>query len=184
LTGLVLAVHFNNAPMLELADLDTALEIFKIRAAHFDDRAGYKKAVATRADAPKQLARFGVPHTHPAAQELFTQGALAHGPYAAHLPLVPASTAQLEAGAGPSPNSTDDAQVDRTLLRAFFGERGAVYTLRAQFASSRALHPVEDASVVWAPAVAPWLPLATVVFPAQESWSDARRVWWEDSARG
>lgn len=39
---------------------------------------------------------------------------------------------------------------------------------------------MEDASTEWDIDTAPWHDLATLEIPAQETYSDARRLWWEE----
>lgn len=68
----------------------------------------------------------------------------------------------------------------RDHLRDFYQSHSGEYTLRAQFASDLSKHPVEDASVEWDEKTSPWHDIATVRFPSQDTFSDARRIWWED----
>lgn len=51
---------------------------------------------------------------------------------------------------------------------------------RAQFASDLSRQPVEDASTVWDDYFSPWHDLAIVEFQSQDTFSDARRTWWDD----
>jgi hypothetical protein len=64
--------------------------------------------------------------------------------------------------------------------QTYFSSNEATYTFRVQFTSNTQTHPVEDASIPWDEVMAPWHDIATVTFPSQESFSDARRIWWED----
>lgn len=68
----------------------------------------------------------------------------------------------------------------RNHVSSYFSSRSAKYVFRAQFASDLAHQPVEDASTAWDEFLSPWHDLATVEFPSQDSYSDARRTWWED----
>jgi hypothetical protein len=68
----------------------------------------------------------------------------------------------------------------RDHTQSFFANQAATYTFRVQFSSNISTHPVEDASVAWDEVMAPWHDVATVTFPKQESFSDERRIWWED----
>ena len=70
---------------------------------------------------------------------------------------------------------------NRDHLHDYYSSNAATYTLRAQFASDTSKHAVEDASTEWDTNTAPWHDLATVEFPAQETFSAERRVWWEDT---
>ena len=106
--------------------------------------------------------------------------AFACGPYVAHFSLAPLSTAQSSYVRRPIPSDAT-ATFHRDSLRTYYHSDSASYTLRAQFASDLSKHPVEDASVEWDEKTAPWHDLATVTFPAQETFSDERRIWWEDT---
>jgi hypothetical protein len=102
-----------------------------------------------------------------------------YGPYVAHFSLSPASDAQKPYEGKTIPSSADGIY-HRESLHSYYTFNSATYTLRAQFASDLSKHPVEDASIEWDEKTAPWHDLATITFPAQETFSDARRVWWED----
>jgi hypothetical protein len=107
---------------------------------------------------------------------MFTQSAYRFGPYVAHFSLHPVSEAQTSLTA---PTKEDD--LEQPAISAFFEQHEALYTLRAQFASSKAWHPVEDASTMWPESSSPYHELATIVFPRQDSFSNARLGWWEQS---
>jgi len=171
-------LHFNNAPMLELTDLDTAVEIFTLRLKHFENPEELKKDLLKRSDSTKQLAPGTLPNTHLMSQTMYTQSAFAHGQYIAHYGLFPAEDQVALGQSSISSDASPDAH--KELLQDFFSSRSATYTLKAQFSSSLTQHPVEDAAVVWPESSAPWFELGTLTFPKQESFSDARLEWWED----
>lgn len=52
--------------------------------------------------------------------------------------------------------------------------------LQIQLGTDPSHHPTEDASVVWDEMTAPYQTLATVTFPTQNSFSQERRVFWEE----
>ena len=153
-----------------------------------------KQDLLKRSDSSKQLAPGTLPNTHLIGHTMYTQckflrrdnsagihkklAAFAHGLYVAHYALFP-SESQSHLGNEPV---SDDASSDahKELLQTYFASNSATYTLKAQFSSSKTQHPVEDASVVWPESSAPWFELATVTFPAQESFSSARLEWWEE----
>jgi len=103
----------------------------------------------------------------------------AYGPYVAHYSLSPRSPAQDEL-AGKTIPSGVSTTFHRDHLREFYASQGTSYTLRVQFASDLSRHPVEDASVEWDEKTAPWHEIGTIEFPSQETFSDDRRIWWED----
>ena len=55
---------FNNAPLLELTDLPTTVEIFEIRERNFDDGDGLKAELEKRRDRDLQFAPAGLPNQH------------------------------------------------------------------------------------------------------------------------
>jgi hypothetical protein len=68
----------------------------------------------------------------------------------------------------------------RDHTQSFLRTKEARYTFRVQFSPNSTTHPVEDASIPWDEVMAPWHDIATVTFPSQQTFSDARRIWWED----
>lgn len=82
--------------------------------------------------------------------------------------------------AGKTIPSDASATFHRDSLRDYYAAHSATYSFRVQFSPSLKTHPVEDASVPWDEVMAPWHEIAEVTFEPQESFSDARRVWWED----
>ena len=109
---------------------------------------------------------------------MYTQSAFRHGPYVAHLSLLPITEAQKQLNHS-IPNS-EGPDAHRKLLQTYFQANEAKYILRAQFASSPLMHSVEDASIVWPEANAPFYDLATVSFPKQDSYVPQRVEWWEN----
>lgn len=66
-------IMMNNAPMLELTDLDTTLEIFTLREKYWRDDEGLKKELAKRNDTTKQMAPGMLPCKPILGMEMFTQ---------------------------------------------------------------------------------------------------------------
>ena len=64
---------FNNSPMVELTDIDTTLEIFKLRERYYDSPKTLQLELAKRSDRTKQLAPAMLPNTHVIGTELYTQ---------------------------------------------------------------------------------------------------------------
>ncbi|OCF38062.1 hypothetical protein I316_00286 [Kwoniella heveanensis BCC8398] len=170
---------FNNAPIVELTDLDTTIEIFELRTKYFDSPTKLQLELAKRSDRLKQFAPAMLPNEYVVAATMFSQSAFKFGPYVAKFSLLPTSDDQESLKGSTIPNDADTT-FHRDHLRSYYSSKGTTYVLRAQFASDLKSHPVEDASVEWSQLTAPWHDLATLSFPAQETFSDARRVWWED----
>lgn len=68
----------NNAPMLELTDLNTTLEIFNLREKYWRDPEGLKKELAKRNDTSKQLAPGMLPCKPILGMDMFSQCKLRH----------------------------------------------------------------------------------------------------------
>ena len=65
---------WNNAPMVELTDVKTTLEIQRLRERYFDDHVQLKKELAKRRDAAKQLAPGQLPNTYLLGGTMYSQG--------------------------------------------------------------------------------------------------------------
>lgn len=64
---------FNNAPMVELTDVDTTLEIMTLRERYFDEPAKLAGALALRSDRMKQFAPATLPVNHLIGDTFYTQ---------------------------------------------------------------------------------------------------------------
>lgn len=173
-------ILMNNAPMLELTDLDTTLEIFSLREKYWRDPAGLKAELAKRSDRTKQFAPGMLPSKPILGMEMFSQSAFRYGPYVAHFSLVPDTEQQKEYGKQSQYSSSDSYTVLKDHIRDHYASKGTRYIYRAQFVSDLEQQPVEDASTAWDEYLSPWHDLAIVEFPAQETFSEKRRTWWDD----
>jgi hypothetical protein len=117
--------------------------------------------------------------THPLGETFYTQAPLLNGPYVAKLSLAPASPELL---------ALKDAPVDldgkpdglRQAVRAHFAERGATWELRVQLCRDLEKMPIEDSSVPWPEDASPFVTVATLTVPAQDSWPEGRAEAIED----
>lgn len=64
---------FNNAPMVELTDIDTTFEIIELRERYFDSPNTLQGALALRSDRMKQFAPGMLPNTFLMGDTFFTQ---------------------------------------------------------------------------------------------------------------
>ncbi|KAF2816152.1 heme-dependent catalase [Mytilinidion resinicola] len=170
---------FNNAPMIELTDIDTCLDIMKLREKHFDDPVTLKAKTALRTDALKQTAPGMLPNTNIISMNFYTQSAFRFGGYYGHMGLFPADD-KMSKKASEKVQSAQSREVLSEWLKEYFTERGAKYEFKIQLGTDPAHHPTEDASVVWDEATAPYQTLGFLEFPPQDPLSPARRVFWED----
>lgn len=116
------------------------------------------------------VALGGHPATHPLGETYFSQAPLLYGSYIAKMSLRPVSL---------SVASLRDAAVDlsgtpdglREAVTAFFRNHGGEWELCAQLCTDLEKMPVEDVSVVWPEEVSPFIAVARVTLPPQDSWS-------------
>ncbi|KAL8716181.1 MAG: hypothetical protein Q9220_000086 [cf. Caloplaca sp. 1 TL-2023] len=175
---------FNNAPMLELTDIDTTLEIMTLREKHFDNPLALSAALKLRTDALKQHAPGMLPNTNIISHAMYTQSAFRFGDYYGHIALFPVLDTQQTASATQTVSSSDPASVLSDWLFDHFNRQSARYEMKIQLGTDPAHHPTEDASVVWDEATAPYQTIATLEFPAgQDSFEAKRRVFWEERMR-
>lgn len=80
---------FNNAPSIELTDVDTTLEIMSLREKHFDDPNTLGLKLKMRTDALKQHAPYMLPNTNIISHALYTQSAFRFGKYYGHMGMFP-----------------------------------------------------------------------------------------------
>ena len=169
---------FNNAPMIELTDIDTCLEIMQLREKYFDNPTGLSLALKMRKDALKQHAPGMLPNTNMISHNMYTQSAFRFGEYYGHMALFPillSMTQNDEKVYSDSPYT----QLSDWLFDYFKGS-SAKYEFKIQLGTSPEHHPTEDASVVWDETTSPYQIIGTLEFPRQDSFSQPRRVFWED----
>jgi hypothetical protein len=119
---------FNNAPMIELTDLPTCLEIMQLREKYFDSPLKLGAATKLRTDAIKQAAPFQLPNTNLISHSFYTQSAFRFGGYYGHISLVPVldeMTSRTE-----KVKSGDSREQLKDWLIEYFQASGARYELR------------------------------------------------------
>ena len=173
---------FNNAPMLELTDLDTCLDIMQLRERYFDSPTKLSLATKARTDALKQNAPTMLPNTNIISMSMFTQSAFRFGDYYGHIGLFP-STDVMKRHTESVPSDAPPTILSEWLVD-FYTQNGAGYDVKIQLGTDPVHHPTEDASVVWDEKTAPWQTLGSISFPKQEGVMGAeRRTFWEEKIR-
>ena len=165
---------WNNAPMLELTDIDTCLDIMQLREKYFDDPAALFRHMKLRTDLVKQHAPFLLPNTNIMSHSMYSQSAFRFGDYYGHMMLEP-----LHNGSADKVSSSDPYNVLKDWIFDYFSGQAARYAFKIQLGTSPEHHPTEDASVVWDEATAPYQIIGTLEFPPQDSFDQNRRVFWE-----
>ncbi len=123
----------------------------------------------------------GEPATHPLGDTFYAQTPFLYGPYIAKFALAPASPS-LTALTGQK-LSSDDEDAQRHAISAFFHDGGgapATWELRVQLCTDPERMPIEDASVPWPEDLSPFVPVATLEVPPQQSWLQGRSQVEED----
>lgn len=176
---------FNNAPILELRDVSTTVEIFHIRESHFREPEKIEPELRKRKDKDLQLAPAQLPNQHFLSYTMYSQAAYRWGPYVAKYALFP--TGEYQAALEKSHQITDDSSPEQhsQWLKEWFGDiHDATYDFRVQLCQSIGRQPVEDASVQWDETAFPFRTIGKVVLPVgQDVFSAERRLFWDDSMK-
>ncbi|OJJ46175.1 hypothetical protein ASPZODRAFT_142798 [Penicilliopsis zonata CBS 506.65] len=170
---------FNNAPMIELTNLDTTLDIMTLREKNFDNPTALSAALKLRTDAIKQHAPYQLPNTNVISHSLFSQSAFGFGPWYGHMALFPANE-QMKMKSNETVTKDAASGTLGNWLSEHFKDKEARYEFKIQLGTSALHHPTEDASIVWDQTTAPYQTLAVLSFPPQDSLNHARRTFWED----
>lgn len=176
---------FNNAPLLELTDLPTAVEIFHIRERHFREPEKIEPELRKRKDKNLQLAPGQLPNQHFLSYTMYSQSAFRWGPYIAKYALFP--TGEYQAALEKShkiTDSSDPEQHSKWLKEWFNGTKDATYDFRVQLCQSLSQQPVEDCSIPWDETAFPFRTIGQVILPpGQDVFSAQRRLFWDDEMK-
>lgn len=178
-------------PAFTAADSRIFLKNLKLLSAT-TDRAEWAKAAWSAVLRPlvRALKRLGVnagllqalggyPLVNPLGDRYFTQVASRFGDYIAKLDVVPES-ANFLALAGKEFALAGRRDALREEVADILAREGGAWTLRAQLCRDMAQNPVEDASVAWPERDNPYLPVASIIVEAQQSWSAERAHAMDD----
>lgn len=172
---------FNNAPVLELTDLPTCLEIIRMRVEHFDDGDGLKAAMEKREDKDLQFAPFGLPNQHFMSYTMYSQSAYRFGKYIVKYALFP--TGELQQKLAERDQITEKSSRDQhsIWLRQYFDSHDAEFDFRVQLCRNLDEQSVEDCSMQWDEEKYPFETVAKVTLPkGQDVFESKRRAFWDD----
>lgn len=110
----------------------------------------------------------------------WSQGAYRYGAYVAKYGLFPTGAEQLKLK-DTMILDTDPITVLSDSLRAFHKEHTATFSFRVQLLENLADQPVEDLGSEWDEQKYPFVEVATVEIPTQDSFDDSFRAWFDDS---
>lgn len=170
---------FNTWSTIPQGDAATYLNAIKARDEHFDHYLATTAATLAGHPSPQESQFDRTPNHHPVGYRYYSQGAFRHGDFVAKYAVVPVSDAAV-ASAERKVTRHDPPGVLRDLVRDFYAEQGATYALQVQLCTDLDAMPVEDASKAWDEEQSPYVTVATLTLPAQESFSPARRTYAED----
>lgn len=137
-----------------------------------------EKGVAALGSESAMLEQMGGhPNTHPLGETFFTQAPIRYGDYIAKLGLFPRSS-NFQALQGEEIDIAGRNDALREEIARTLAAEGGEWELRAQLCRDLENNPVEDASVAWPEDDNPYVPIAVLRVPAQETWTwdRARRL--------
>lgn len=173
---------FNNAPMIELRDLPTCVEIFELRERYFDNTKELKAALMKRKDAAIQLAPTQLPNQHILSYTMYSQSAYRYGDYVVKYGLFPTTKLQQDLASSAKITDSSDPEQHSHWLREYFMQHDAEYDFRVQLLVSLAQQPVEDSSSMWDETAFPFETVGHVTIPkGQDAFNAARRTFWEEN---
>ncbi|KAK4496362.1 hypothetical protein PRZ48_012342 [Zasmidium cellare] len=172
---------FNNAPILELTDLPTCLEIFELREKYFDDPETLKQQLEKRKDKDLQFAPAGLPNQHFMSYTMYSQSAYRYGEYIVKYAMSP--TGDFQKGLAEQAQVTDSSSREQhsEWLRAYFKEHDAEFDFRVQLCQDLSKQSIEDCSMEWDESKYPYETVGKVVLPkGQDVFDSERRAFWDD----
>jgi hypothetical protein len=113
----------------------------------------------------------GTPETHILGDSFFSQVPIRYGDYIAKVGVVPTSPA-LASLSGQPLNLNHEHDALRLAVRSHFMGNGGQWDVRVQLCTNLDDMPVEDATVLWDEEKSPYITVATLDIPPQDSWSD------------
>jgi hypothetical protein len=121
----------------------------------------------------------GEPATNPLGETYYTQVPMRYGEYMAKLSLAPISDALTRLKGSPVA-ITKSANALRETIQDFFGSSGGIWELRVQLCRDLEKMPIEDASVRWPEDLSPYVAVAHISIPQQNSWTQSRAAIVDD----
>ena len=125
------------------------------------------------------LDNLGHPYTHILGENFSTVAPVRYGDYVAKLAIVPASE-NLKALTGKHIDAGEGFNSLEEAVREFFKTNTGKWEIQAQLALDLDVTPIEDASKQWPEDRSPYLPVASVTVPPQESYSDRRQIFVDE----
>ena len=122
----------------------------------------------------------GAPPVHPLGETYYSQTAYRHGDHVAKWALFPVSKGLTEL-TGSTIATTGRPDAIREAMNEALIEHGGTWELRIQLARDLDKQPVEDATIEWKEADAPFVTVATLEVAPQTAWSPMESTRTEDA---
>jgi hypothetical protein len=110
----------------------------------------------------------------------WSQGAYRYGKYVAKFGVFPTGTEQLKLK-NTLILDTDPVSILSDSLKAFHQEHVATFSFQVQLLENLDDQPVEDLGIEWDESKYPFVEVATIEIPKQDSFDDKFRTWFDDS---
>lgn len=175
-----------NGPVFQTKTADKFLGNLKMLAGTTDKMEGVKKAMssvmrgvntaleAVGIESPKVGSLGGAPNLDPLGETYYSVTPFRYGDFIAKFSLVPVAPS-LVALTGTTIDASDRPDAIRETVQSEMGGLDGVWEFRVQLCRSLTKQPVEDPTVQWDEAAAPFQKVAIITVPRQDSW-DAERV--------
>ncbi|MCV7352709.1 hypothetical protein H7K15_21520 [Mycobacterium parmense] len=128
---------------------------------------------------PLPMQVFIAPNDNMLGMDFFSAAPIRWGDYVAKFKVVPGS-ANLKPFAGQPLSRTAGPEAYREMMVDFFSTEAAEYHLCAQLCTDLASMPIEDATVEWPETQSPYVRVATLTYPQQNPYTDARRYFGDE----
>jgi catalase len=179
-----------NGSVFGVPDSAGFLKQLQLLAKHARDSQSLKQLVSSAAKTAESavevfggesalLKQFGHPETNLLGDSYYSQVPLRYGAHIAKISVQPLSE-NLKELTGQDLEIGDNYSALRDTVVRFCKEQGAEWEIRVQLCTNLANMPVEDASVEWPQKESPYFPVARIVIPAQDAYSPARRVVFDE----
>lgn len=122
----------------------------------------------------------GAAPVHPLGETYFSQTAYRHGDHVAKWALFPVSPGLIEL-TGTTIHTSGRPDAIREAMNEALAEHGGTWELRIQLARDLDKQPVEDATVEWKEADAPFVTVATLTVEPQIAWTPIESTATEDA---
>ncbi|CAO1629529.1 unnamed protein product [Parajaminaea phylloscopi] len=179
--------EFNSAPAIELGNARTCRDIIGLRLKHGGCPADLDAALKKRDDYEVQNARNTIPCVNVLGHRQYSQSSFRYGDYVAKFALVPSTSTVGQEEREKELTPSDGENAFKDLVQDHFASSGAEWDFQVQLLERTWFKEkpaaVEDSRIDWPQDRFPYMTVAKLRMPKQETMLAARRVFWEDHIR-